>query len=153
MPPPCEKLLQRLRARVKNAGRESEESKQRSAPSGGDDVEARRLNKKRKIDEACMRFDEGTADTYSEEKAVDRISITKLLRGKAAEAQESNAITMHAIKNSKHLNSKTTMRGKYDDHGVGSDHRTMQGSTSSSKDRRNKDENEAIGRLLSSKNQ
>ena len=99
-----------------------------------------------------MRFDAGTADTNSEEKVVDRISITKVLRGKA-EAQESNAITMHVIKNSKHLNSKTTMRGKYDDHGVGSDHRTMQGSTSSSKDRRNKDENEAIGRLLSSKNQ
>ena len=69
--PPCEKLLQRLRARVKNAGRESEESKQRSAPSGGDDVEARRLNKKRENDEACMRFDAVTADTNSEEKVVE----------------------------------------------------------------------------------
>ena len=124
--PPCEKVLQRFRARARNAIRHEEVCWQSQELHGCDDLEARRLNKKRRIDEACLSL-----------SAVGAV-IT------------SNAITMHASGSSKYLNSNASMRIKSDDQGMGIDQRSMLGSASSSRARRSTSENEAICRLLSS---
>ena len=102
------------------------------------------------MDEACGDDNAAPAGTMDINKIPTRNSIIKEFHEKI-EAQRSNTVTMHVIKNSKHMNSKATMRKTYDDHGVGGDHCTMQGITSSSKYGRNKVKNDAIGRFLNSK--
>ena len=99
----------------------------------------------RRIDEACADGPKSHGQIGISNEGPARSTFTHKLY-KRIEAQSSNKVTMHDIKNSKRKTAKATMRHQYGDHGMGGEQRTLQGSTSSSKVGRTSIEDEPIGR-------
>ena len=106
--------------------------------------------KARRIDEACADGPKSHGQIGICNEGPARSTFTHKLY-KQIEAQSSNKVTMHDIKNSKCKNAKATMRHKYVDHGTGGEQCILQSSTSSSNMGRTSIENEAIGRLLNTR--
>ena len=150
--PPSDALLHKLRVRIKAEGGMKESEQQMTGTGRKEAFEAQRPNKVRRINEACAEHPKsfGCSENRIEGHRHTRRSFTSSLSRKINE-QASRIVTLHYFKNSRSRIASTSMRHKCDDHGMGCDQRTLQGSTSRSTPGTKNNEDEAIGRLLNIK--
>ena len=145
--PPSDALLHKLRTRIKAEGGMSQSDQQRTKSGCEEAYEAQRPSKVRRINDACAVCPKSFGLPGSRNI---RSSFTSSLSQRIKE-QASRIVTLQYFKNSRSNTASTSMRFQCEDHGLGCDQRTLQGSTLRSTSGTKFSEEEAICRILNNK--